>query len=342
MRFLKEIIAKKTNPPEDGFYSSMELDDPEPADEQHFAVADGLADYAPDHAHRHESFDTSDSFEFEEHDPEDVDGNEPQAIAEIDEPEEAQASDSSDQDEEVVKIWEMFDEDIEVASEPETIEVPENSQQELAREAMKSMIVPPPAAAPAAAPVAVPAATSPIAAQVAAPKHAPTPPDAQPAPRAGRAKTRMLGFHNTEPAEANVFDRADTRTESAYDRFPVGWLVLIEGPGRGASFTLQYGVSNIGRGENQTIRLNFGDNSISRESHAAIAYDEDLNSFFIGHGGKSNLVRLNGRPVLSTEELSNADMIRIGETTLRFVGFCSPEFAWDLTDDEEIAHARVG
>lgn len=152
----------------------------------------------------------------------------------------------------------------------------------------------------------------------------------------------MLGFHSAEQAVTSVFDRADTKTASSYERFPVGWLVLIEGPGRGASFTLQYGVSNIGRGENQTIRLDFGDNSISRESHASIAYDEDLNSFFIGHGGKSNLVRLNGRPVLATEELSNADMIRIGETTLRFVGFCSPEFAWDLTEDEEIAHARVG
>ena len=335
MRFLKEIIAKKTNPPEDGFYSSMEMEEAEQSEEQLFSVADGLADYMPAQPTGHAEIDRSDSFEFEEHDQVHAGGDQLGTSAELDEPADALENVDTGQDEEVVKIWEMFEDDTDVVSEPEAMEIPDNSQQELAREAMKSMIVPPPEAAPAPAPVAAPAAAL-------KPAQAPTPPEAQPAPRAGRAKTRMLGFNGAESAETNVFERVNTRTESAYDRFPVGWLVLIEGPGRGASFTLQYGVSNIGRGENQTIRLDFGDNSISRESHAAIAYDEDLNSFFIGHGGKSNLVRLNGRPVLSTEELSNADMIRIGETTLRFVGFCSPEFAWDLTDDEEIAHARVG
>ena len=38
--------------------------------------------------------------------------------------------------------------------------------------------------------------------------------------------------------------------------------------------------------------------------------------FFLGHGGKANLVRLNDKPVLSTEEVSSSDLIRIGETSL--------------------------
>ena len=45
-------------------------------------------------------------------------------------------------------------------------------------------------------------------------------------------------------------------------------------------------------------------------------------------------MRLNGNPVLSTEELSNGDQIRIGETTLKFIGLCDENFTWtDKSDD---------
>ena len=110
--------------------------------------------------------------------------------------------------------------------------------------------------------------------------------------------------------------------------FPAGWIVVVDGPGRGASFTLQVGVSQIGRGEEQAVRLDFGDTSISRNNHAAVAYDDEQGKFFLGHGGKSNLVRLNGMPVLSTEELTDGDEIRIGETTLKFVALCGEAFTW--------------
>ncbi|MEM9898949.1 MAG: FHA domain-containing protein, partial [Pseudomonadota bacterium] len=111
-------------------------------------------------------------------------------------------------------------------------------------------------------------------------------------------------------------------------RFPAGWIVITEGPGRGASFTLLNGVSQIGRGEDQTVRLDFGDTSISRNNHAAVAYDDETGKYYLGHGGKSNLVRLNNKPVLSTEEMSDRDQIRIGETTLTFVALCGDNFTW--------------
>ncbi|NNL18463.1 MAG: FHA domain-containing protein, partial [Boseongicola sp.] len=81
-------------------------------------------------------------------------------------------------------------------------------------------------------------------------------------------------------------------------------------------------------------RLDFGDTSISRNNHAAVAYDDEQGKFFLGHGGKSNLVRLNGKPVLSTEELADGDMVRIGETTLKFVALCGEDFTWASTEDE--------
>lgn len=150
----------------------------------------------------------------------------------------------------------------------------------------------------------------------------------------GRAKTRLLGFHQAEDAEPDVFERGGTAAAAEDGRFPVGWLAVIEGPGRGHFFTLFNGVATVGRGADQAVRLDFGDAAISRDNHVAIAYDEECNGFYIGHGGKTNLARLNGTPILSTQELAHGDIIRIGETTLRFVAFCVAEFAWDLTDED--------
>ncbi len=152
---------------------------------------------------------------------------------------------------------------------------------------------------------------------------------------AGRVKTRLLGFQATDDgATQDVFEAAEVASEANQTQFPVGWIVVIEGPGRGACFTMINGVTNIGRGEDQTARLDFGDSSISRSNHAAVAFDDEQGKFFLGHGGKSNLVRLNGNPVLSTEELANGDQIRIGETTLKFIGLCDENFTWtDKSDD---------
>ncbi|MGI9390853.1 MAG: FHA domain-containing protein [Boseongicola sp.] len=151
---------------------------------------------------------------------------------------------------------------------------------------------------------------------------------------AGRVKTRLLGFQAPDDSgPKDVFEAATTKSESNQSQFPVGWIVVIEGPGRGACFTMFNGVTNIGRGEDQVVRLDFGDTSISRQNHAAVAYDDEQGMFFLGHGGKSNLVRLNGSPVLSTEELETNDQIRIGETTLRFIGLCDANFTW--TDETE-------
>ncbi|MBV1867501.1 MAG: FHA domain-containing protein [Marinosulfonomonas sp.] len=167
------------------------------------------------------------------------------------------------------------------------------------------------------------------------------PTEVRAAPRAGRVKTRLLGFEQPQGAAANPFEASNTTAQSAPIIFPVGWMVVTKGPGRGNSFSLFNGVSQVGRGDDQAIKLDFGDNSISRSNHAAIAYDAEQRAFYLGHGGKANLVRLNDKPVLSTEELSNGDLIRIGETTLRFVAFCDSEFDWDLDNQGETSNAAI-
>jgi hypothetical protein len=152
-------------------------------------------------------------------------------------------------------------------------------------------------------------------------------------PRAGRVKTRLLGFDHAF-STADPFESASKAAPGRVDKFPVGWIIVVDGPGRGASFALLGGVSSVGRGEDQPIRLDFGDTSISRANHAMIAYDNEQRKFFLGHGGKANLVRLNGKPVLSTEEMHSDDTIRIGETTLKFIALCGKDFDWSQDKED--------
>ncbi len=161
----------------------------------------------------------------------------------------------------------------------------------------------------------------------------PSKPDAAPPEattrRAGRTKTRLLGFEPSDGQVEDVLGAQEKQTAiAAVTLNAAGWLVVVDGPGRGHSMALGTGVSQIGRGDDQVIQLDFGDTSISRSNHASIAFDEEQRSFFLGHGGKANLVRLNGAPVLSTERVSHGDKIRIGETTLQLVAFCGEDFTW--------------
>lgn len=109
---------------------------------------------------------------------------------------------------------------------------------------------------------------------------------------------------------------------------PLGWLVIVQGPGRGAAFVLQNAVTWIGRALDQTVTLNFGDDTISRQHHASVTYDDQHGTFCLSFGKTCNLVQLNGQPVLDTQPLTHGDLIRVGETELKFAALCGPEFSW--------------
>jgi len=181
-----------------------------------------------------------------------------------------------------------------------------------------------------------------VATETIAPIAVPAPAAGRARRQAGRVKTRLLGFGNEPGRDSDPFAAPSATEPASQTMFPVGWIVVVAGPGRGSAFNLFSGVSQIGRGEGQAVRLDFGDTSISRENHAAVAFDPEQQAFFLGHGGKTNLVRLNNMPVLSTEPLSNGALIRIGETTLKFVGLCGADFDWDKTQNGEVGNAHLG
>lgn len=152
--------------------------------------------------------------------------------------------------------------------------------------------------------------------------------------RKRRTKTRLIGFGQNDGQVIDLFGEQDANPVTNTVKFPVGWIAVIDGPGRGEVFALQMGMSQIGRGEDQSVQLDFGDSSISRSNHAAIVYDSETHKFYLGHGGKSNIVRLNDKPLISNEALSNGDTIRLGETTLKFVALCDESFNWGKNNSE--------
>ncbi len=61
----------------------------------------------------------------------------------------------------------------------------------------------------------------------------------------------------------------------------------------------------------------------------------------MGQGGKSNIVRLNGKPVISNEPLTTMDKINIGETTLQFIALCNENFTWTENKDDEAENVEI-
>ncbi|MEM7490223.1 MAG: FHA domain-containing protein [Pseudomonadota bacterium] len=181
---------------------------------------------------------------------------------------------------------------------------------------------------PAAQHTAEPAEAEPMSADVV--------PVRQPTARMRRSRTRLIGFERSDGGISDPFESATVQTDSGPGvPFPVGWLVISKGPGRGNGFTLTSGMAQIGRDDDQAVQLDFGDTSVSRNNHAAVVYDPDSRDFLLGHGGKANIVRLNGKPVLSNETLADGDEITIGETTLVLKTLCGPDFSWDDDAEEE-------
>ena len=107
----------------------------------------------------------------------------------------------------------------------------------------------------------------------------------------------------------------------------VGWLVCIEGPEKGKDFRILGRTNLVGRSEKMDICLK-NDATISRESHAKVAYDEKHNAFHVIPGDSTNIAYLNDEPVYVPLELKKGDILEFGECKLVFIPFCDDKFTW--------------
>ena len=106
----------------------------------------------------------------------------------------------------------------------------------------------------------------------------------------------------------------------------VGWLVCVEGAMRGNDYRIRAGYNYIGR-EIGDIHIR-GDQTISRQRHARIAYDPTTHQYFFGPDEGRNLLRVNGKTIMVPVELQNFDVITMGQTKLMFVALCGENFSW--------------
>ncbi len=134
-------------------------------------------------------------------------------------------------------------------------------------------------------------------------------------------------FRPSKPGEAAL--GAPVQVSAGFSGEPVvGWLVVVDGPGRGQSLPLGFGMNSIGRAKEARISLDFGDEEISRQDHASVVYDPKGNKFYLQHGGGINLTYIGQTPVLQPVEIRGRETISIGNTKLIFVPFCGPDFIW--------------
>lgn len=107
----------------------------------------------------------------------------------------------------------------------------------------------------------------------------------------------------------------------------VGWLVCTEGKHRGQDFRLKSGKNFIGRNHDMDVCLD-GEETVSRNRHAAITYEPKQNMFIAQPGESRELIYLNGSVVLTPIEIKKNDLIQVGEATLMLIPCCDGEFNW--------------
>lgn len=151
-------------------------------------------------------------------------------------------------------------------------------------------------------------------------------------PTEGEPRTTVAGWHRSTSERSAVSSAGVSSGTQSIPSTPedpvVGWLVVVNGPGKGSDVVLGSGQNTIGRGKSARVRLDFGDPEISRDSHCLVTYERNKNQFFLTTGTGTNLTYVDDTPVMSPIQLMSCQEFTIGTTTLRFISFCDDGFSW--------------
>ena len=133
----------------------------------------------------------------------------------------------------------------------------------------------------------------------------------------------------SDPGHTRILRHPGMADESIKSEPVVGWLVVLDGPGKGSFRAIFSGSNTIGRSSSQRIPIDFGDDAISSEKQAFLVYDGRKRQFqLVPNLERPNLVHLNDSALLANGELKPHDKVTMGRTTLLFVPLCGPEFDW--------------
>ena len=141
------------------------------------------------------------------------------------------------------------------------------------------------------------------------------------------SKTVPIGVTASTAPQSESFGETKAYDEANLGFVPtVGWVICIRGPHKGKDFRLVTGYNKIGRSREMAICLP-GDDQITRESHAIIAYEPQSRKFFAA--GDKNMIYLNGSFMMGMQELHANDVIKVGASELMFVPLCGELFNWE-------------
>lgn len=108
----------------------------------------------------------------------------------------------------------------------------------------------------------------------------------------------------------------------------VGWLIALNGKYKGKDYKVHSDNNFIGRDQSMDICIE-GDETISRERHAVISFDNRRKEFYFSPSEGRAIVRVNEMPIYNTVKLEDFDEIEIGETMLLFRSLCGDSFSWE-------------
>ena len=149
-------------------------------------------------------------------------------------------------------------------------------------------------------------------------------------PGKGTGATPPASREGERTVLAGRIPQSDKQSPDAGAIDPVtGWLVVVDGPGKGSDVRIATGRNSLGRDRGNRVALPFGDTEISREKHLWITYDHRHQTFSVAPGADSaNLAYLNDTPIDQRLPLPDGATIAVGKTTLRFVALCGDKFHW--------------
>ena len=148
----------------------------------------------------------------------------------------------------------------------------------------------------------------------------------------GTVSRPSAGATSAEPAREAPKPPAGEgrRSISAVEDFALtaGLLMIMEGKGRGMIFAVNLGRNKLGRGPDNEICIDNGDEAISRNNHATIAVDPKTRRIFLVPGDSTNLAYLDEDPLLEVKEIKDKATIQLGETKLVLIQLLGNYLEW--------------
>ena len=70
------------------------------------------------------------------------------------------------------------------------------------------------------------------------------------------------------------------------------------------------------------------DKSLARDKHCSVLYDPKGKEFYVT-SENANSVYLNDELMAEAHKLNEGDVIKVGETKLKFIPFCREDMTWE-------------